>query len=291
MAFSIKYSTLFKVNVFHQFFLNKGFDEFAAMTKTEKAKQLDTYNVTDLFNILPTGKTRQQLNGHNLVFKFVNSGFTVWTKLVENKNSTPFISLENDLNFTFLIKIKDSEFNNYTNLKLENAGKLYYFSNRRLNAEPGTFPLINESGENNNIDETFVLSDVSANTILDNLSANEKDNLFGLIRIFMKGDETTLNVTDFLGKIPEPHKTFELLFDNRETVWRYIFDNNQTVLPGDDVRVENADLKILVTKSEQPLTQKGFVSVELGGVELPNPNTRLVKPNTSNNKIYSEIYM
>jgi hypothetical protein len=57
------------------------------------------------------------------------------------------------------------------------------------------------------------------------------------------------------------------------------------------LKKEGAGSKILITKNEKPLTQSGFISVELGGVELPNPDTRIVKPDISNNKYYSEIYM
>ena len=59
----------------------------------------------------------------------------------------------------------------------------------------------------------------------------------------------------------------------------------------DDVEEENGSAKVLVTKSDQPLTKTGFVTVELDGNELPNPDSRLIKPDQSNNKIYSEIYM
>ena len=107
----------------------------------------------------------------------------------------------------------------------------------------------------------------------------------------MKGDNVSLDITDAQGEIPTPIRTFELLFENRKTTWRYIFNNDQKVKNKDDVKKENGDSKRLITKNEQPLTQKGFVSVELGGIELPNPNSRLIKPDSSSNKIFSEIYM
>ena len=291
MAFSVKYTTLFKVNIRHNYFLNKGLDDFNSMNETDKNKQLDSYDFNTFFSILPTLKTRQQLNGHNLVFKTQNAGLTVWTKVTGSDDEIPFISLNNDLSLIFLIQIKDSGFYNYSDLKLENAGKLYYFSNRKLIAEPGSYPLINQLGDNNIIDENFVLSNDSANTELSKLAANEKDNLFGLIRIFIKGDNNSLHVTDVLDKIEDPFKSFEILFNNRKTIWRYVFSEDQKVKNKDDVKKEDGDAQRLITKTEQPLTQKGFVSIELGGDELPNPNARIIKPDTSNNKYYSEIYM
>ncbi len=107
----------------------------------------------------------------------------------------------------------------------------------------------------------------------------------------MKGENTSLNVTDAQGKLLSPYKTFEILFENRKTAWRYFFDTDQTVSGADDVEIENGDSKVLITKTDQPLTQKGFVSIKLGGVELPNPNSKLIKPDSRSSKIYSEIYI
>ncbi|NQU53537.1 MAG: hypothetical protein HQ522_13465 [Bacteroidetes bacterium] len=291
MAFLIKYTALFKVNVLHSYFLNKGLKEFESMDEIKKNKQLDSFDVNTFFTIFPTIETQQKLNGYNLVFKTLNTGVTLWSKVSGNDNNIPFISLDDDLCFTFFIRLKDSAFYNYTNLKLGNAAKLYYFSNRKLSTEPGTFPLINKSGDSNSIGENFVLSDDSAKAELEKLSVNEKDSLFGFIQIFMKGENSSLHITDAQNKIQNPFKTFEILLNNRKTIWRYLFDTDQKVKNKDDVKKENGDAQRLITKVEQPLTQKGFVSIELDGNELPNPNAHLIKPDTSSSKYYSEIYM
>lgn len=291
MTFSIKYKPLFKVDILHNYFLNRGVDEFSAMSDSEKSKQLDFYEISSVLNILPTPKTLQILNGHNLVFKTTNDGFQVWCKVTGNSDNIPFISLDDDLDFTFLIQLKDSIFYNYTNLKLENAGKLYYFSNRKLATEPGTFSLISKLGDNSSIDGNFVLTNANANVELSKLSVNEKDNLFALIRIFVKGNNNSLDITKANGRIKNPFKRFEILFDNRKTIWRYFFSENQQVKNSDDVKKEAGNAQQLITKTEQPLTQKGFISIELDGTELPNPDARIVKPNSSDTKYYSEIYM
>jgi hypothetical protein len=290
MAFSVKYVPLFKADILHHYFLNKGETEFSSMNDDEKAKQLDIYNIHNCLSIFPTSESHQQINGHNLVFKNVNTGFTVWTKVDESDDKVPFVSLDDDLSFTFVVQIKDSNFYNYTELDMDNAGRLYYLSNRRLFTEPGSFPLLNEAGGNKNVDETFILSDVGANAELIALEVNEKENLLGIIRIFMKADIGSLNVTNVQGKIRNPYETFEMVYENRKTIWRYFFDNDQQVKGSDDVKKENGDSKILITKKDNPLTQTGFISVELDGTELPNPSARLVKPGASN-KYYSEIYM
>ena len=291
MTFSIKYKPLFKVDILHNYFLNLGLDEFAAMTDSEKSKQLDSYEISSFVKITPTPKTLKKLNGQNLVFKITNNGITVWSKVTGNNDNIPFISLDDELSFTFLVQLKDSTFYNYTNLKLESAGKLYYFSNQKLATEPSSFPLIKKSGDNSNINQNFVLTDNGANAELSKLSANEKDNLFAIIRIFMKGKNSSLHIINANGRIKNPFKTFEILFNNRKTIWRYFFSENQQVKPGDDVKKEAGNAQQLITKAVQPLTQRGFISIELDGNELPNPNSRMIIPNSLNTKYYSETYI
>lgn len=290
MAFSVKYVPLFKADILHHYFLNKGVTEFSSMTDEEKAKQLDIYNVHNCFSIFPVSESQQQIKGYGLVFKKTNTGFTIWTKVNAVDDKLPFVSLNDDLSFTFVIQIKSPTFYNYTDLEMANAGKLYYLSNRRPATEPGSFPLLNKAGGNKNVDATFILSDDNMTTELKVLEVNDKENLFGIVRIFMKADISSLNVTDVQGKISDPYQTFEMVFKNRNTIWRYFFNSDQQVKGSDDVEKENGDSRILVTKAEQPLTQTGFVSVQLDGADLPNPSARLVKSGASN-KYYSEIYM
>ena len=176
-------------------------------------------------------------------------------------------------------------------LNTNNLGKTNYFSNRRLSTEAPGFPLINKSGDHFNINETFVLTPISDTAEQKNLSSAEKINLFGLIRLHMKADTPSLNIINPDGKITEPAKNFELVFANRKTFWRYIFRKDPKVKNNDDVKMEAADPMVLISKSELPLTQKGFISIELGGKDLPNPGSQLIKPDTLNTKYYSEIYM
>ena len=291
MSFSIQYKPLFKVDVLHLFFLNNGLKSFFSMTTTEAAKQLDGYDLNSFLSIAPTNETQEKLKGYNLVFKNTNSGFAVWTKVRSDDNTFPFIPLPDDLNFTFLMRVKDPVFYNYTDLKLDNQGKTNYFSNRRLSTEAPGFPLINKAGDHLKITETFALKPESGAAEKKNLAISEKTNLFGLIKLYMKADVPALNIIKPDGKMADPAKTFELVFANRKTFWRYIFRKDPKVKNNDDVKMEGADPNVLISKSEQPLTQKGFISIELGGKDLPNPGSQHLKPDTINSKYYSEIYM
>ena len=108
----------------------------------------------------------------------------------------------------------------------------------------------------------------------------------------MRSTEVNLSVTDSLGMIPADHTKFEILFGNRLTFWRYLFSDNLTVEGTDDIEIEGSDAKILISKNEYPMTHKGFISVKHHGIELPNPNANMIKPDTIiENKAYSEIYM
>jgi hypothetical protein len=291
MSFSIQYKPLFKVDILHLFFLNNGLKTLFSMNAADAANQLDGYDLNSFFNITPTLETQEKLKGYNLAFRSINTGFTVWSKVSNEDNTFPFIPLTNDLSLTFLVKIKDSVFYNYTDINPNSLGKTFYFSNRRISTEAPAFPLINKSGDHFNINGTFTLTPASSAAEQKKLSSAEKMNLFGLIRLYMIADNPDLNIINPDGKIAEPTKTFELVFNNRKTIWRYIFRKDPIVKITDDVKIENADPKVLISKSEQPLTQKGFIPIELGGKDLPNPGSQLIKPDTLNTKYYSEIYM
>jgi len=290
MSFLIKYHPLFKVNFWHNYFLDKGTDSFNSMSDEQKLKQLESFDIKTVLSILPTHQTQQQLNGYHLLLKLTNSGFVVLTKVI-NDSITPFFSIDNELNFTFIVQIKDPLFYNYTDLKMENTDKLYYLSNQKPVLEPANFPLLKSEGNNEKLDDKYILSAESQKNELSVLQTTDKNNLLAIVRIFMKGQNNNLSVITNQGKLKVPYQVFEIQLVNRKTIWRYIFKTNQQVTGGDDLKKEGAGSKILITKNEKPLTQSGFISVELGGVELPNPDTRIVKPDISNNKYYSEIYM
>jgi hypothetical protein len=291
MTFSNKYSLLFRVSILNLFYLNKGLSEFNSMSEPEKDIQIDSYQINNYFKINPTAETSRIISSRKLMHKSLGTDLSVLVKATGSGFNTPFIPLQPDLSLTFLIQLADPRFYNYTDLKLSNSGKLYYFSNRRLSTEVGTFPLINLFADTKSIDENFVLNAASTTSELEQLSSVEKDGLFGIIRVFMRGDDSTHHVVDSINQIPSPQQNFKLQLNNRKSFWRYIFRQDQTVPGSDDVEIEDADPKILITKAEQPLTEKGFIAIDHNGTDLPNPNANNIKPDSSGTKFYSEIYM
>ena len=291
MAFEITYKPLFSVDILHKYFLNDGVREYQQMTGSEKQKQLEKYDTGLFFDILPAAETMQKINGHNLVFKLQRKGYTVWCKVSEDDENKPFITLDDDLCFTFLIRIKDKLFFNYTLLPLDTSGKLFLFSNRKP-ALPAVFPLIELTNTFSVIDQSYVLPDDEAKKYLSGLSVKEKENLFGIVKIYVKGDTTDLNITNTQGEIEEPERKFEVFLGNRVSYWRYIFRKSKSAAPTDDLLPDGSSDLRFITKDELPLTKSGFVSVKLGGADLPNPDAGTILPDEKIiNKYYSEIYM
>ncbi|WP_340112897.1 hypothetical protein [Maribellus mangrovi] len=291
MTFSITYKPLFEVKILHLYYLDKGNDEFFLMNDKDKKKQLADFDISTIFELVPSTVTLRQMAGHKLVFKTTNTGFTVWAHVSENSDSTPLVTLDDTLEFTFLLKLIDHNFYNLTHLDLSNAGKLFFFSNRRLNTESPGFPLIKKSNVTQAAGDDYVLSVEGEKDMLGKLSSSEKKGLFGIINLSMKGDNSTLNITTAQQKIRNPFASFQLVFRNRKTYWRYFFRTDQTVKNKDDVEKENGSAQQLVTKKDHPLTEKGFIKIELDKGQLPNPDASIIKPNEADNKIYSEIYM
>lgn len=291
MTFSVVYKKLFKIELLHNYFLNQGTKKFVEMSDSEKSKQLADYNINNIMSVFPSQETAGLLKGHNLLYKITNNGFYILSKANSDDNRKPMTGLDGDLYLTFLMKIKDPLFYNYTELKLDKAGILIYISNRKPDTDTDSFPKLRNSNEVLNINESLNPSDRGIDKIREEMRNEDLSNLFGIIRIFIKGDTGTQNILDSQGSFTDTVPVFRLLFKNRSTTWRYIFSKEQQVSNVDNVKIEDSDSKKLVTKNSYPLTSKGFISLKLNGMELPNPGVYLIKPDLSTNTIYSEIFM
>ena len=289
MSQLINYRYLFEVNVLHNYFLNKGSTKFVGMNSDDQLVRMKKYDINKCLSILPSISTSGLLKGHRLLFKGGSSGFIVGIEMNPTNPTKPHIPPDGNLSLTFLVKIRDFSFHNYSELKLNTMGQLFYFSNRRLDSEVTSFPIIDMQGDHKIVDDTYCLSTSARFSELKQLDYNEQTDLLGIIRIYMHADDSGWSVTNSSNDIASPSKRFELMIDNRSTVWRYKFRDIPDISPGDDVMIEDTDPKVLITKSKYPLTSTGFISVKYKGDDLPNPDAGLIK--TSNNKIFSEIHM
>jgi len=295
MSFTITYKPLFTVNILHKYYLNNGMQEYSSMSDDEKRHRMGHYDLSRFADIIPTSATRLKLIGQGFVFKTVKTGFVVWCETDPENADKPLISVDDDLSFTFLLKIKDAAFFNYTDLPFDTAKKLYLFSNKKPFGVTGAFPVINPVNSFTAVDKTYCLTDEASAEITKEVQPYEQRGVFALIRISIKGDNAGLDLLNSQGETVG--RGFEIMFGNRKTYWRYIFKKDRSVTGNDDLVVENGNNSILITKEAKPLTSGGFITVKLSGKKLPNAGPSLVEyneyneNNKTNRRYYSEIYM
>jgi len=146
MSISITYNILFEVRIMHHFFLNKGEKVYDTMSDEEKANIMLKYDVRDFFEIIPTEECKKILRAHNCIFKMTSSGIIAGLRAESDGQVPPkfksFIPLADDLVFTFLVRLRDMDFMNYTALPLKgNEGKIFSFQNT-TSGSPKKFPAL-----------------------------------------------------------------------------------------------------------------------------------------------------
>jgi hypothetical protein len=134
MSISITYGILFEVRIIHHFFLNKGENAYDAMSDADKANMMLKYDVREIFEIVPTKECSKILSAHNCIFKMTSSGILVGLRAesdgLEPQKFKPFVTLADDLMLTFLVKLRDMDFMNYTTLPFTgNSGQIFTFQN------------------------------------------------------------------------------------------------------------------------------------------------------------------
>jgi hypothetical protein len=67
---------------------------------------------------------------------------------------------------------------------------------------------------------------------------------------------------------------FQVFFKNRSTVWRYLDQNENEVLK---------------TPEPRPLILRGYQKITHNGVDLPNPDTGMIRPTPQQD--YSEVFI
>ncbi|MEL6865371.1 MAG: hypothetical protein AAFP19_13175 [Bacteroidota bacterium] len=117
---------------------------------------------------------------------------------------------------------------------------------------------------------------------------------FGLVEIFHNSDiDSSYRFVNADKEIEA--KTYYLTFDQRETIWRYIFSDGIDDVIFDALVFDNDGVKgWLQTKAARGLSQNYqllTVKVEGKDINLPNPSIHIVVPDESTSAIYSEVYI
>ncbi|MCD9576649.1 hypothetical protein [Flavobacterium soyae] len=278
MSYSSTYGLLFQVTLLHNYFLNNGEETFASMTNADKEKMMQQFSADAFIAVMPALETNTVLKNYKMVFKKTKTGFGIYIKMKDEFD--PFIKVPADLNLKFLIKINDYQFENYTNLDFV-LNQVFLFSNVRPLTEPVSFeylPLIND---NKLISNDYLVSEETTANLLSTLQPSEQQNVFGVISLTAKGDNSSGNIIDNSDKMISPN--FKIHFDNRKTFWRYINRKAGTIIK---------------TTAAKPLTRSGFVEIDPVNDLEPSQPAESQYPNPSvksitkiNSDYYSEIFI
>ncbi|RMA58875.1 hypothetical protein [Ulvibacter antarcticus] len=285
MSFTITYKVLFEVNIYHHYFLDDGdllFDDSPEL----KLEQLNKYFLDDFITIIPSEKTLTKFIGQKIIMKKTAKGFVVSTKAEKTAPDTfnPFIQLNQNDTFTFLIYAKDALFENYSTVP-GNPLIPFHFANTKINPNDNNYKPI----DLDQLPLTTAIKDYSIEQdtfdIIDsNLTPIEKQKLLGVITLKMNADEPSQNIINVDGSLKNTPKTFKIQFLNRHTNWVY---NN----------AKDGSF-IYATPSTHPLVKNGIIinpELEFDDKKLPSavPNRLLFVKDINGNitETISEIFI
>lgn len=274
MSFNYTYNSLFEIFIYHDYFLDDGKKKFKSMDPDNRAKQLMDYHLSDFFEITPTFKTANILKNNRLRFVIDNDRIRIVASTVLDKKSEPLISIGDDEELYFIIRLKDAYFMNYTQLEF-NSDRIYLFTNNANTAGVPFLPLYPELGggeEPHDLDQIitdqYMATEAASKTLIEQISANEQAGVFGMFVIKMKSTIRIYSIMDGTF-IVDPAKKFMLRFENISRFWKY------------KSRTPSA---AYLTKEPFPLVKNGFIEINpehdlepkpesiIPNMYFPNPN-------------------
>lgn len=90
------------------------------------------YSVAGDLEITPAVATQVAMQKAKMVFRIENSGFSLWLRVrhIAANNFQPFVPLDAPFKLTFILRVKNPAFFNFTNIEgAPPLGSVYYFSN------------------------------------------------------------------------------------------------------------------------------------------------------------------
>ena len=133
----IRYRRLFDVEIAHDYFLSRGDAVLEAQAAADRAALTRLYSVNGFLEIRPDDRTTAVLAGHKMVFKTSAAGFTVAVQLDPLANDVrPMVPPGADFRLTFVLRLRDPRFVNYTELGPASTG-FYRFGNDSQNSTAG----------------------------------------------------------------------------------------------------------------------------------------------------------
>jgi hypothetical protein len=133
----IRYRPLFDVDIAHDYFLSRGDVVLEAQADVDHAALANLYSVGDFLEVFPDDATMSVLAGHKMLFRATAAGLSVAVRLDPSANDTrPMVPLADDLRLTFVLRLTDTSFANYTELGPLTT-RFYRFGNDSQNRAAG----------------------------------------------------------------------------------------------------------------------------------------------------------
>lgn len=265
MSYSQQYRTLANVQVLHEYYLNNGPDSFRGMDADQQQLMFKNYAFNGFLQVIPTEQTRRILENQKLLLRTNPAGLQVLAQVepaMTNEPATPFISIDNNLELQFLVKIGDPAFEIYTDLSW-GKDEIFFFSNIKPAGSPPDFPplpvLPDQEDEPQYITNAYRLDDTLSKNILDNMQVSREDRI-GLLGVLVLRMHGINSITDDGGEVPADPITFVMEFANRSTIWKYYFQNS-------DYYAE--------TTNPKPLTKNGYIVINPSQLTLRNKNPEM----------------
>ena len=119
----IRYSLLFEVEIAHDYFLSRGPIVFEAQPEADQSALVGVYTLGQVLEVFPDATTRATLASHRMIFRTTGAGFMVAAQLDSSASSArPVIPPAADFRLTFVLRVKDAHFANYTELGTVGTG-------------------------------------------------------------------------------------------------------------------------------------------------------------------------
>ena len=278
MSAQLIYRPLFKVDIYHQYFLDDGLIAFDS-NPSLKDKQLAHYDWQAFGQIEPTVKTKQRL-----LLKYSNTGFIIFIQVEQisagiNPVYKPLLDLEESLTFDFHLHITDSLFDIYSDL--DNVANFPLFFSNYPEFSSLETPFINKNSENKRAKE-YASSIELAEILKKKHTELSRASIKAVISLKVKSSESSYNLILANGNLPQQLPEFNIRFENRKTIWQYF-------------SAQNLNLIHTTEPDSLPLVKNGLVAVTSGNKDYPSaaPNRLNHDRNTNGEilKTYSKIYI
>jgi hypothetical protein len=147
----------------HGFHLNDGKKEFDDLKIEDQRYKLEKFNLSDFMKMFIPPETQRTLAGLGCITKTTRTGFVVVTEVSNPSSDGPFLPARipnSPLRLRFVFKVRESQFWNYTNIKLDGVGRAAYHVSNRVNQLNGSFPDLAEPPEVFTADKSYRMGDV-----------------------------------------------------------------------------------------------------------------------------------